>query len=557
MQLMQKPRHEYKPGDVISRVVFSIASLLIANHWLCAHEGHQAVTYEVSPSWQQSPADSFLRLRITDDTGQPIAARFSMTIDGKSYVPRQLGQHGLRFVSIHKGRSQSFVATYARGTGEIMVPLPTGAGGSVTAARGFEYRAATESFKLDTDSAQCSIRLRRWTNLSDDGWQAADEHVHYERTDPQHDDDWLTMLEADGLAAAHFLVLKGGNVPEVWAQQYRYGAGGEARRGHRFIRAGEEYRDTAQGHINLLGISEVIEPISTGGIGGSPRFNFPPLRDVFRETHRRGGIGGPAHGGALAKSSTALVDTVLGEVDFFEIANSHLYKTDVWYLLMNCGFIVPPVAGTDLPNFGFRDGWQPLLGEVRTYVRVGNEGGFDAWVAGLRRGEVFVTSGPLIRLTVNGLPAGSVIQLPAQGGEVEVLAQLSSPRRLESLEVVQMGKPILYQPAQSQQDGITTYSIRKRFSIKESCWVAARGTGGPKAAIEKGLGIEQSEIAHTGAIQILVGNNPIRSTSDTEILRARLVEQQEFYRSEGRYEQAEDRLRFIRLFEDAIEKLDR
>ena len=26
-------------------------------------------------------------------------------------------------------------------------------------------------------------------------------------------------------------------------------------------------------------------------------------------------------------------------------------------------------AGTDLPNFGFRDSWQPFLGEVRTYAQ--------------------------------------------------------------------------------------------------------------------------------------------------------------------------------------------
>jgi hypothetical protein len=541
---------------VIGRVALSIASLVVCLPLLRAHEGHESVTYQVTPSWQ-SPSEAILRLRITDASGQPIAARFSMTIDGKHYVPNKLGSHGLRFVSIHKGRGQSFVATYSRGTGEILVPLPEGAaGGTVTAARGFEYRAATESFEIEGQASECSIRMTRWTHLADDGWQAADEHVHYERNDPKYDDDWLTMLEADGLAAAHFLVLKGGNVPEVWAQQYGYGAAAEAKRDHRFIRSGEEYRDSAQGHINLLGIGNVIEPISTGGIGGSPRYNFPPLVDVFRAAHRRGGIGGPAHGAALAKSSTALLDTVLGEVDFFEIANSHLYKTDVWYLLMNCGFIVPPVAGTDLPNFGFRDSWQPLLGEVRTYLRLGNERGFDAWVAALRRGEVFVTSGPLIRFTVDSKPIGSLIRLPAGGGEVEVRAELTSPRRLKTLEIVRMGATILDRPQTFRKNGITTYSIVKKIPITESCWIAARGTGGPKVAIEQGLGIEQSELAHTGAIRILVGDRPIRSPSDVDALRARLVEQQEYYRSEGRYERAEHRSQFIQLFEDAIRKLE-
>lgn len=539
---------------MVARIAATTVCLLIGVP-LRAHEGHQSVTYSVTPSWAE-PTGRVLQLRITDDAGQPIAARFTLRIDGQPYVPERLGAHGLRFVSIHKGKGQRIVATYARGDGTVIVPLPEGKEGSVTATRGFEYRATTESFEINETATDCSLRLSRWIDLAKEGWQAADEHVHYERTDRGHDRDWLTMLEADGLSAAHFLVLKGGNVPGIWAQQYGYGAAAEAKRDRQFIRSGEEYRDSAQGHINLLGISEVIEPISTGGIGRSERYNYPPLIDVFRRTHKLGGIGGPAHGAALAKSSTALLDTVLGEVDFFEIANSHLYKTDVWYLLLNAGFIVPPVAGTDLPNFLFRDDWQPLFGEVRTYVNVGDGNGFDAWVEALKRGEVFVTSGPLLRFTVNGNPIGSQIQLPAGGGEVEISAELSSPRELKSLEVVRMGEPLVAQPTQTERRGITTLTIRQKIAITESCWIAARGTGGPKQAIEQGLGIQQSEIAHSGAIQILVGDQPIRSQSDVDRLRNRLVEQQEYYRSEARYQRAADRQTFMRLFEDAIGKLE-
>ena len=479
-----------------------------------------------------------------------------MRIDGKPYVPLQIGANGLRFVSIHKGKQNTFVVTYARGTGDVIIPLPDGSTGSVTVARGFEYHATTAAFRIADNESRCSVTLRRWINLAEEGWQSTDEHVHYERTDRQHDRDWLTMLEADGLSHAHFLVLKGGNVPGIWAQQYAYGPDGEARSGSRFIRSGEEYRDSAQGHINLLGIENIIEPISTGGVGRSTRFNYPPLVDVFREAHRLGGVGGPAHGGALAKSSTALLDSILGEVDFFEIANSHLVKTDVWYLLLNGGFIIPPVAGTDLPNFGFRDDWQPLFGEVRTYVRVGDQNGFPAWVAALRRGEVFVTSGPLINFRVNGQPVGSVVKLPAGGGEVDVTAELSSPRELKSLEVFSMGKPIDAEAVESSRQDVTTLTIRKRISVTQSCWIAARGEGGRKAAIEKGLGIEQAEFAHSGIIQVIVDDAPIRSESAITELGRQLVKQQQYYRTEGRFETPEHRTRFTKLFERAISRLN-
>lgn len=369
---------------------------------LIAHEGHHSTTYRVTQPWRANPDDPRLRLSIKDDSGQFIAARFSTTVDGVPHIPSELCSNGLRFVSIHKGKRNTFIATYSRSSGVVSIPLPAGKSCSVTATRGFEYRPTTKTVLLNKKGeTDCSIVIRRWIDLARKGWHATDEHVHFERTDRQHDSDWLDMLDADGLSHAHFLVLKGGNVPGIWAEQYAYGPEGEAKRKHQFIRSGEEYRDSTQGHINLLGSDSMIEPISTGGIGRSSKFNAPPLADVLREARRRGGIGGPAHGGALAKSSTALLDAVLGQVDFFEIANSHLYKT----------------------------------------------------------------------------------------------------------------------------------------------------------AIENGLNIKQNEIAHSGIIQVIVGENPICQDSDIQKLRIRLAQQQEHYRTQASYESAKDRERFMKLFEQAFAKL--
>jgi hypothetical protein len=366
------------------------------------------------------------------------------------------------------------------------------------------------------------------------------------------------MLDADGLSHAHFLVLRGGNLAGVWAQQFAYGKPGEATDGIRSIRPGEKYRDSSQGHINLLGVEKIISPISTGGIG-EPRipFNYPPLLDVFRRAHELGGIGGPAHGGSLARSSTAALDTVLGQVDFFEIANTHLYKTDVWYQLLNCGFIVPPVAGTDLPNFGFRDPWQPLLGEVRTYVRSGEQSGFDAWKQAVRRGEVFVTSGPMIQLDVDGAGPGGVVRLPPEGGEITINAELASPRPLNTLEVVSMGQPISIEVKRTHSNGVHRLNVKQTWAITHSCWLAARGTGGPKTAVEQGLGIKQNVMAHTGVVRVLVGNEPIRSKAAVEQLRKQLSLQQEYYRTQATYEEPEHRIQFVKLFEQALKKLER
>jgi len=550
-----KPRFFSRMIGCCLSLIFTLNGNLTSS----AHEGHEAATYQVTPSADNIEQSRHLRLRILDvESGKPIAGRFSLTIDGEQYVPARTGPHGLRFLSIHVRKNHRFVATYSRGTGDVLIPVPEDARtGTVTVAKGFEYLPTTKRFDLGRRGTTAEVRLPRWTNLLEAGWYAADEHLHYERTDPQHDKDWLTMLDGDGLSHAHFLVLKGGNLPGIWAAQYAYGEAGEADDGRRLIRPGEEYRDSTQGHINLLGIQQVIPPISTGGLGEpTVTFNYPPLLEVFQKTHDRGGIGGPAHGGSLARSSTAVLDTVLGHVDFFEIANTHLYKTDVWYQLLNCGFIVPPMAGTDLPNFGFRDDWQPLLGEVRSYVRCGEQHDFESWKAAVRRGEVFVTSGPLIEFEVDGKGPGGIVRLPAEGGEVTLSAELAGPRPLQTLEVVQMGQPLEVEINKTHENGIHRWRVSRKLHVTRSCWLAARGTGGPKTAVEKGLNIKQNEMAHTGVVRVIVGDAPIRSEEDVQRLRKQLVQQLEYYRTKGVYEEAAHRLRFVTLFEQAIERLE-
>jgi hypothetical protein len=551
-------RHRPYPVPASSLTLGFPLWLAAASQILFAHEGHQAATYQVTAAAANVEKGKHLRLKVFDaKSSRAIAARFTLTVNSSGYIPPNIDRHGLRFVSIHQRRKQRFIATYTRGTGDVLIPLPNDArSGTVTVAKDFEFIPVTVSFDIAGPSETVEVRLARWIDLQAEGWHAADEHLHYERTDPGHDGDWLTMLDADGLTFAHFLVLKGGNLPGIWAQQFAYGKAGEATDGIRLIRPGEEYRDQAQGHVNLLGVEKVIAPISTGGVG-EPRnsFNYPPLLDVFRRMHELGGIGGPAHGGSLARSSTAVLDTVLGQVDFFEIANTHLYKTDVWYRLLNCGFIVPPVAGTDLPNFGFRDPWQPLLGEVRTYVRSGVRNDFKAWKQAVRRGEVFVTSGPVIRLDVHGAGPGQVVRLPPQGGKITVTAEVASPRPLSTLEVVSMGQPLSIEVKRTHANGIHRLQGKKEVTITKSCWLAARAIGGPKTAIEQGLKIKQDVMAHTGVVQILVGNQPIRSQADIEKVRTQLVMQQEYYRTQASYRKSEHRLRFVDLFEQAINRL--
>jgi hypothetical protein len=479
-------------------------------------------------------------------TGKPAAARFSLAVDGEQHAPLWVGPHGLRFVSVHVSKRQSAVVTYARGTGVVEAPLRPGAKTvEVRVAKGLDYEPVRVSLPVTRDPVQVEVKLTRWHRLREDGWRAADPHLHYDRVEAAADRDWFHAMDGDGLTHAQFMVLKGGMVPGLWAQQFAYGKRGEGSDAQRLIVPGEEYRDQMQGHLLLFGLSELIQPIQAG-TADSPH-HWPPFVDVLARARKLGGMVGAAHGGTLSASPTVLADAVLGALDFMEIGNLFIWAPETnWYPLLNCGYILPPTAGSDLPNAPYRDWWQPFLGSIRTYVKTGDQLGTEAWNAAVKRGETFVSSGPMIRLAVNGVGPGGRIDLPPGGGEVEIEAELTSPRELRKLELVRNGEVIA-----SAGPGERKLGIRTRVRADESCWIAARGVGARIPAME------EDEVAHTGVVQVRVGGKRIWSARDASALIARLTAQKEVYRVKAKYAREEDRHRMLGIFDEAVRALRR
>jgi len=181
---------------------------------------------------------------------------------------------------------------------------------------------------------------------------------------------------------------------------------------------------------------------------------------------------------------------------------------------------------------------------------------FEAWKDAVRRGEVFITSGPAIRLTVNGAGPGGTVRLPEEGGQVIVQAELASPRPLETLEVVHGGEPIAATVRREKDARVHRLRIIRQLEIRESTWLAARGVGVVKKALLAETGIEQHTIAHTAAIRVLVGDEPITSPDDARFLLEHLKRQKEIYRTEAKYSTDQQRDRMMQLFDRAIAEIE-
>ncbi|MEM7145041.1 MAG: CehA/McbA family metallohydrolase [Verrucomicrobiota bacterium] len=516
---------------------------------------HQATTYAVAPPESPGADSNKLVLTIThDDT--LVHARFSLTLEDetKPFIPPSLNKHGIHFTSIQTGKKQTESFLYARGTGPVEIPLPDHVqSGTVTITKGYEFAPEKIPFQIEGQVARVEAKLHRHTNLKEAGWFAADPHLHYERLDPAHDPDWFDMLAADDLEHGVFMIVKGGNVPGIWAQQYAYGPEGTAQNDTQLLIPGEEYRGPFQGHNNLFANAEVFPPIILGK--KDHPWHWPTMHEALTKTQNDGGIGGPAHGGTFGSASTAVLDAVLGASEFFELANTHLYELEPWYSLLNCGFILAPVAGTDLPNNPFPDTTQPLFGETRTYLRCGENASFEDWRDTIRRGETFITSGPLIELKVNGTGPGGVVNVaknPTTGlatVSVSVKEHARPGAKPSQLELVLDGNPI---PANDNTDGPIL-----NVELADSAWIALRARGQRKNLLWAKTGILQHQIAHTAPIQIIVDDQPITSPDTAAALIKQLESQREIYATQTKYQDEAHRDHMLALFDKAIAKLSK
>jgi hypothetical protein len=190
----------------------------------------------------------------------------------------------------------------------------------------------------------------------------------------------------------------------------------------------------------------------------------------------------------------------LGGVDSIDIMPGLETAAELWYRLLNCGFRIPPGAGTDV--FTNWRGLGGAPGHSREYVEVGPEMSWQQWLSRYREGRVFVTNGPLLTFAVNDKPMGSEISVPAgQSYRASLRASVHAREALQSIEFLQNGRVI----ERKQLAEATSANVDKEVLVDSSSWFAVRVTG-------------VRSRAHSGPVYIRVGSEPTLLKEDIELM---------------------------------------
>lgn len=398
------------------------------------------------------------------------------------------------------------------------------------ALKGYEYQIAEGEIGADSvREGVVTIPLSPWSSLSRNGWYSGDVHIHH--IAPK---TCRLEMEAEDLNVANILTSDFTTDQDQFEGRVNAASGGK-----RLIYVNQEFRNHELGHLCLLNLKKLVEPVKE-----IRPHHHPLLLDVYDETHRQGGYVSWAHFPSWPAVECPL-DVAMEKIDGLEIL-SVLEPRDLpifmrkvvpdfesndglrlWYRYLNCGFPLTATAGTDkMTTF-------VTVGSNRVFAQVDGEFNYQGWIDALKAGRTFITNSPLLSFTVNGRGPGSRIAANSKETRaLEIHATAESQLPYHHLEIVCNGQVIAEATPAGERHRA---EIRLEHPLRHSCWIAARAFEdiGPYRAkglkfstvhIEEGTlhgnyyGTRRPEtvFAHSSPVYVIRDGEAIRSWDDAQ-----------------------------------------
>jgi hypothetical protein len=398
------------------------------------------------------------------------------------------------------------------------------------AIKGYEYRIAQGT--IDANSIKdgvMTIPLSRWSSLAQKGWYSGDIHIHH--IAPKN---CRLEMDAEDLNVANILT------SDFTLDQEQFeGRINSNSSGNHLIYVNQEFRNDELGHLCLLNLRKLVEPVKT-----MQHHHHPLHLHVYDEVHGQGGYVSWAHFPSWPAVECPL-DVAMDKLDGLEIL-SVLEPRDMpifmkrvvpefesndglrlWYRYLNCGFPLTATAGTDkMTTF-------VTVGANRVFAQVEGEFTYENWINALKAGRTFITNSPLLSFSVNGQAAGSRMAMNSKKeSTVEISAAADSQLPYHHLEIVCNGKVV----AEATPSGERHHAeIRLEYPVPHSCWIAARAFEDiqgyraqhldfSKVHSEEGtllgnyFGTRRPEtvFAHTSPVYVVRDGEPIRNWDDAQ-----------------------------------------
>ena len=361
----------------------------------------------------------------------------------------------------------------------------------VDVSKGFEFEPLRQSVEIAPGQRELVLRLKRCADMNAARWFSGDTHVHFLGERGAHREACGEDLNVVNLLASQWGHLFTNTEDFIG----RPAVSGD---GRTIVYCSQENRQHILGHMSLLGLKQHVSPWCSDGpdeaeMGGNMETTLARWADAC---HAQGGTVIIPHMPNPNAELAALIAT--GRADGLEMTGHAKYSHLEYYRYLNCGYRLPLVGGTDK-----MDSAVPV-GLCRTYVHIppGEEFNYENWCRNLRLGRTFLSSGPLLRFSVNGRGAGETVSLSGNGGTVELEAAAESIFPMHVLQIVQEGNVVA---STAESRGARALRVKASVRAGRHTWFAAR-CAGPKYEARRHHDVWRRGIfAHTSPVYVAVG----------------------------------------------------
>jgi hypothetical protein len=457
---------------------------------------------------------SWVHVTVVDDqTGKPIPCRVHFrSPQGIPYQPHGHHNHvnsnlGTWHIDIG-GDLRLGQITYAYIDGKCQGWLPRGEV-IVDVGRGFEYEPLRARVRVEAGQRELVLRLKRWTDMNARRWFSGDSHVHFLGTQGAHRE-----AQGEDLNVVNLLQSQWGHL--FTNTEDFTGSPTLSNEGNTIVYCSQENRQHFLGHLTLLGLKEPVMPWCTDGpgeaeLGGTLEEAMSYWVDAC---HAQGGTVVIPHLPNPNGEPAVLIAT--GRADAVEMLVHGQYPHLEYYRYLNGGYRLPLVGGTDKMSSDVP------VGIYRTYAYVPAEEEFtyESWCRAVRAGRTFLSGGPIIDFTVDGVRVGDTLQL-SSAGTVEVEAAAESIFPIHTLEIVQQGRVVA---STEEPKGSRRLRLRAPLKIDGHTWLAARCGGPGYSAVQHHDGWRRGIFAHTSPVYVAVGGEWWLFDRDTAQYMLTLIE---------------------------------
>jgi hypothetical protein len=443
-----------------------------------------------------------LRVRTTDrDSKKAVVARMVVHQDkGKFFAPPGALYRMLRGTGHF----------YCDKSAELTVPAGKY---RLRAFRGPEYKPAFHEVAIEAGKTlELNVELDRWTHAAKAGWYSGENHIHANYGYGQWYNTPETMFmqcAGEDLNVCNFVVANS-DTDGIFDRPFFRGGPDPRSTAETILYWNQEFRSTLWGHMTLVNLKQVVEPVMTGFHDTTNPWDTPTNSDIADRTHWQKGhvnythpVQNPLKPFENPYAAKGLpIDVALGKIDSLDLNNAYAGTVPIWYRLLNCGFRLPPSAGTDcFLNRIFSQ----LPGGDRVYVNVPGPLTYAAWIENLKKGRSFVSNGPMLEFTVDGKALSESIKV-AGPQKLRVKASARSQYPLAKVELIHNGQVAVTLPL--AKDDLSA-ALDQEIELKKSGWLAVRASGpGHEGSVVPAV------YAHTAPIYIDVAGSAVRSRDD-------------------------------------------